>query len=73
MNNDDKKQFLALIKGEDISEIMSLLAEYSNQYSRKMLRLSFGYVGSIAYRSSTSSVSTPYILYIGTGTRPTRW
>lgn len=39
MNNDDKKQFLALIKGEDISEIMSLLAEYSNQYSRKMLKL----------------------------------
>lgn len=29
MNNDDKKQFLALIKGEDISEIMSLLAEFT--------------------------------------------
>lgn len=38
MNNEDKKQFLALIKGEDISEIMSLLAEYSNQYSHKMLK-----------------------------------
>lgn len=38
MNNDDKKQFLALIKGEDISEIMSLLTEYSNQYSRGLLR-----------------------------------
>lgn len=27
MNDDDKRMFLALVKGKDISEIMSLLAE----------------------------------------------
>lgn len=31
MNEDDKRMFLALVKGKDISEIMSLLAESGNQ------------------------------------------
>lgn len=132
MNEDDKRMFLALVKGKDISEIMSLLAESGNQYSRRILRFfrwfckwvpffimlthmygifdfavirrrclwcirqtgrvthsytswsmycrwllflrhaSFGYVGGIAYRSSTSLLSTRFISYIGVGTRPTR-
>lgn len=38
MNEDDKRMFLALVKGKDISEIMSLLAESGNQYSRRILR-----------------------------------
>ena len=38
MNDDDKRMFLALVKGKDISEIMSLLAESGNQYSRRILR-----------------------------------
>lgn len=38
MNEEDKKRFLALVKGKDISEIMSLLAESGNQYSRRILR-----------------------------------
>lgn len=36
MNDDDKRMFLALVKGKDISEIMSLLAESGNQYSRRI-------------------------------------
>ncbi len=39
MNDDDKRMFLALVKGKDISEIMSLLAESGNQYSRRILRI----------------------------------
>lgn len=38
MNEEDKRMFLALAKGKDISEIMSLLAESGNQYSRRILR-----------------------------------
>lgn len=38
MNEDDKRMFLALVKGKDISEIMSLLAKSGNQYSRRILR-----------------------------------
>lgn len=35
MNEDDKRMFLALVKGKDVSEIISLLAESGNQYSRR--------------------------------------
>ena len=38
MDEEYKRQFLTLVKGKDISEIMSLLAESGNQYSRRILR-----------------------------------
>lgn len=49
MNDDDKRMFLALVKGKDISEIMSLLAESGNQYSRRILRFSAGSASGLQY------------------------
>lgn len=49
MNEDDKRMFLALVKGKDISEIMSLLAKSGNQYSRRILRFSAGSASGFQY------------------------
>lgn len=49
MNDDDKRMFLALVKGKDISEIMSLVAESGNQYSRRICGFSAGSASGFQY------------------------
>lgn len=38
MTVDEKKEFLALVDGKDVSEIMELLLTSSNRYSRRLLK-----------------------------------
>lgn len=38
MTEDERKQLLVLVRGKDVSEIMELLAEGGNRYSRRILK-----------------------------------
>lgn len=56
MNEDDKRLFLSLVKGKDVSEIISLLAESGNQYSRRILRFSAGSVSGFRFHYADAHV-----------------